>query len=383
MLKFGPSFMTMVMGFTLSSAAYAVDEWPDLPVGVKNGVSAQVGSQLYVGLGSAGQQWYRLDLNQKSKGWQAVSHFSGPSRDGATATAIGKNIYVFGGSGKAKAQDKSPIIFDTIYRYQVDLDKWEEMDAHTPVGLLGASSYSPNGEEILFFGGYNKTYFDQYLASITAVDKETQPEKWQSIVDGYMGMKPADYKWNNFVISFEPHTGFWRSLGEVPYSANCGAALVQNKKNAVIISGEIKPGLRTAEVKEYQFGTPSPWLKLNELPVPQGFTLQEGVAGSFAGMSHDAMIVMGGANFHGAQQAFAKGKMFAHAGLSKSYNPEMYVYQDKQWQQVNDFISGLAYGSSFTTSDGVLIAGGENSDGQASNKVYLLNWNGKTVDIID
>ncbi|NVP00313.1 N-acetylneuraminic acid mutarotase, partial [Photobacterium damselae subsp. damselae] len=42
-----------------------------------------------------------------------------------------------------------------------------------------------------------------------------------------------------------------------------------------------------------------------------------------------------------------------------------------------------AYGSSFTTSDGVLIAGGENSDGQASNKVYLLNWNGKTVDIID
>lgn len=113
-------------------------------------MSAQVGSQLYVGLGSAGQQWYRLDLNQKSKGWQAVSHFSGPSRDGATATAIGKNIYVFGGSGKAKAQDKSPIIFDTIYRYQVDLDKWEEMDAHTPVGLLGASSYSPNGEEILF-----------------------------------------------------------------------------------------------------------------------------------------------------------------------------------------------------------------------------------------
>jgi len=70
MLKFGPSFMTMVMGFTLSSTAYAVDEWPDLPVGVKNGVSAQVGSQLYVGLGSAGQQWYRLDLNQKSKGWQ-------------------------------------------------------------------------------------------------------------------------------------------------------------------------------------------------------------------------------------------------------------------------------------------------------------------------
>lgn len=35
MLKFEPSFMTMVMGFTLSSAAYAVDEWPDLPVGVK------------------------------------------------------------------------------------------------------------------------------------------------------------------------------------------------------------------------------------------------------------------------------------------------------------------------------------------------------------
>ena len=34
--------------------AMAGEAWPDLPVGIKNGISARVGDTAYVGLGSAG-----------------------------------------------------------------------------------------------------------------------------------------------------------------------------------------------------------------------------------------------------------------------------------------------------------------------------------------
>lgn len=366
------------------SFSYAANaSWPDLPEGVKNGISAQIGNKIFVGLGSTQEQFYSLDLDNISKGWQKQADFIGPARDGATATAIGDSIYVFGGSGKLNTSDKAPIIFNTIYRYQTKNNQWEQVNAHSPVGLLGASSYSPDQQEIVFFGGYNKGYFDQYLSTIMGLDKSKDPKKWQAVVDDYMGMKPQDYQWNSDVITFNPTTGLWGNLGENINLPNCGAVLVSKNETAMLVSGEIKPGLRTAEVKQFEFGAASPWTQLSALPTPKGHEVQEGVAGAYAGLSNDAMIVLGGANFHGAQKAFKGGEMFAHEGLPKIYNSEMYVYLDKQWKQVNDFPKGLAYGASFSVKDGLLVVGGEDSTKTAIDKVYLLKWNGKTVDIID
>ncbi|MBA5764629.1 N-acetylneuraminate epimerase [Vibrio sp. 404] len=364
-------------------AAFSVSanqSWPDLPQGVKNGVGAQIDSKIYVGLGSLGQQLYMLDLDHLDKGWQKQADFTGPARDGATASVINNDIYIFGGSGKVDEKAKSPVIFDSVYRFDSDKNSWAQVKTQAPVGLLGAASYSPDNQQVLFFGGYNKGLFDKYLADILSTDQKATPEKWQRIVDDYMGMKPVDYQWNRQVLSFNPSTNQWQALGASPYLPNCGAAMVVDKQNALLISGEIKPGLRTAEVKSYHFGKPQPWLSEHPLPTPSSQPLQEGVAGAFAGVSNGAVIVAGGANFHGAKVAFDKGNMFAHQGLAKAFNAETYVFNNGAWQQSGDLKEGLAYGLSFTVKDGVLIVGGEQSDKSASAKVAKLTWNGKQVE---
>ena len=373
----------LVLSASLSTAALAETQWPDLPVGLVNGVSAQVGDKVFVGLGSAAQDFYMLDLKNVKQGWQKKANFTGPVRSGSTASVLGKDIYVFGGSGKANPTDVAPVIFDTVYRYNTTSNSWSKIDATSPVGLLGASSYSPDGQQIVFFGGYHKPYFDKYLSDITTINAKTQPKEWQQVVDDYMGMQPLDYKWNRNVLSFNPTTSSWSDLGMSPYIPNCGAALVADGKLATLISGEIKPGLRTAEVKQYAFDQAQPWTSQLSLPAPHESQVQEGVAGAFAGNSNDVLIVAGGANFHGAKLAFEGGNMFAHNGFGKSSNPEMYVQNNGLWSQVNDLPEGLAYGASFTIGNGVLIAGGEKNDRSASNKVYLLSWNGSSVDIQD
>ncbi|MFA0500495.1 kelch repeat-containing protein, partial [Vibrio sp. 10N.222.46.A1] len=156
----------------LSTASFAKDQWPDLPVGMKSGISAQVGSKLYVGLGSTGQDFYMLDLEYVKKGWQKKADFSGPARSGATASVVGENIYVFGGSGKNNSSDAAPVLFDTVYRYDAGDNTWARVNTQTPVGLLGAASYSPDNKQVLFFGGYNKGYFDKYLADINTTSRK-------------------------------------------------------------------------------------------------------------------------------------------------------------------------------------------------------------------
>ncbi|WP_022942827.1 N-acetylneuraminate epimerase [Psychromonas hadalis] len=367
----------------LSSSVFANDHWPDLPIAMKSGISAQVGDKLYVGLGSAGQGFYMLDLADIKQGWQKKSDFSGPVRNGATASVVGNEIYIFGGAGKQNKNDAAPILFDTVYRYDVNSDLWGKVDTITPVGLLGSVSYSPDSKQVIFFGGYNKNYFDQYLADINATNKKEQPEKWQKIVDDYMGMKPINYKWNSEVLSYTPKTGLWTEVANSPYLANCGSALVTDGAKATIISGEIKPGLRTAEVKRFEFGAVQPWKSLHDLPKPTNQSVQEGVAGAFAGKSNGVTIVAGGANFHGAKGAFEQGNMFAHNGFGKAFNPETYVLEDGLWSQSTDLPHGLAYGASFTIDQGVLIIGGEDAQRAARKEVYLLSWDGKSVKITD
>lgn len=367
----------------LSANTFAANHWPDLPVGIKSGIGAQADNKVFVGLGSAGQDFYMLDLNNLAQGWQKKANFNGPARSGATASVIGNEIYVFGGSGKVQSDDPAPILFDTVYRYNIATDSWSQADTSTPVGLLGAASYSPDDKQIVFFGGYNKGYFDQYLHDVMTTDKTAEPEAWQKIVDDYMGMKPLDYKWNRQVVSYKPETGQWSQLGSSPYLPNCGSALVVDGATATLISGEIKPGLRTAEVKQYQFANQQPWQSMHSLPAPKSTGVQEGVAGAFAGQSNGVIIVAGGANFHGAKAAFESGNMFAHNGFGKAFNPEVYVQKDGLWREVNKLPEGIAYGASFSANDGVLIAGGEMSDRSASKKVYLLAWNGSSVEITD
>lgn len=203
--KLSKVFTPLIATFILmATPVVAKDLWPDLPVGVKSGVSAQMGDKLFVGLGSADTNFYMLDLKDIKKGWQKRAEFIGQPRSGATASVVGGDIYIFGGSGKIKSTDAAPILFDTVYRYNASSNTWLKIQTTSPVGLLGAASYSPDDHQVVFFGGYNKTYFDTYLADINATNKKEQPKKWQKIVDDYMGMEPLEYKWNRNVLSYSP-----------------------------------------------------------------------------------------------------------------------------------------------------------------------------------
>jgi len=360
------------------------ETWPDLPVAIKSGIGVMVDDVIYVGLGSAGSSFFALDLKSRTPVWEEKSAFPGPVPTSAAAAASGKRIYVFGGNGKETPEAKAPILFDTVYSYDIKKDRWDVVDTVTPAGLLGASAYACDTDSIAFFGGYNKEKFDKYLSDIKSVDKNENPDEWNRIVDDYMGMEPDGYEWNKKVLVYNTNLNSWSDLGDNPYQPNCGSAIAELDDSLMIINGEIKPGLRTSKVKSAAFeGASITWELLEELPAPAGQEIQEGLAGAFAGVSNGSVIVAGGANFHGAKAQAAAGNWFSHKGLGKAYNPEVYVYTDNQWEQVSSLDMGLAYGSSFTIPEGVLCIGGEDGERNKHSAVFLLSWDGETITIQD
>ena len=92
-----------------------------------------------------------------------------------------------------------------------------------------------------------------------------------------------------------------------------------------------------------------------------------GVAGPFAGVHNDALIVAGGANF-------PKPIWIS----DKAWYDDIYVLQkdgdDYQWLDGGKLPKQIGYGGAVSTKDGVLCIGGNHGD-ETYDDVFLLSWN--------
>jgi N-acetylneuraminate epimerase len=369
------SLAAALLAATAATGAMAQDEaWPDLPQGVKNGIGVRAGDTIYVGLGSAGTSLFSLDLNDPAAGWQERAQLAGPAPSQPAGAVSDGRIYVFSGSGKETEDAASPIIFDTAWRYDPDADNWTQLDTTTPAGLLGAGAVTLEDGRIAILGGYNKELFDQYLADITAIDQEADPDAWNAVVDGYMSMEPAEYRWNKSVLTYDPATNEWDDLGEDPSDPNTGAAIARTGTDEfTIVNGEVKPGLRTDAVRTVSLGgDAAEWTDGAPVPAPEGGDVQEGLAGAYSGMVGDSVIVAGGANFPGARAAADEGRWYAHEGLDKNWASDVFALTDGEWSRIGALPEGLAYGASFAVDGGLLIVGGEDGERAARTDVFLI-----------
>lgn len=114
-------------------------------------------------------------------------------------------------------------------------------------------------------------------------------------------------------------------------------------------------------------GTPLQWSELPSLPDPKGF------AGAYVGVSGDALIVAGGANF-------PKGSPWD--GDPKVWYDRIYVLAqpDGAWQLAGQRLPRpMGYGVSVTYRDSVVCVGGDDGRRQHAD-AFMLRWTGGSIE---
>ncbi|MGF1777961.1 YjhT family mutarotase [Vibrio nomapromontoriensis] len=357
---------------TLSITAY-----PDFPIAIKNGVAARVGQRVFAGLGSAGTQLFYLDLETLHQGWQPLPTFPASERNDAVMVATEHRIWVFSGAGLAENSLTTQVLTDGYYlevgaSVAFEESQWLRVSSDTPVGLLGANACEISPDKIAFFGGYNKPLFDDFVRRLSLIDPQEDPVKHQATLVEYMSMAPEDYQWNQDVWLFDCQTQTWQVLMKNPYPANCGASLIHDGHKVVLIEGEVKPGLRSTQVKQFTFHPRHPVVS-HLLPcIQQSFPKHEGVAGAFSGLTTSGYLVAGGAYFIGSQQRAKEKQWYTHQGLTKTYCDDVWLFSARQWQRIGRLPRACAYGMSVSTDLGMLVIGGEDGKGHASTQCALL-----------
>lgn len=353
--------------------------WPGPPQGIKNGVSGQAGGRLLCGLGSAGRSMFALDLDAPSAGWTALAPFPGPARDGAACAVVGGRLFVVSGLGKTAPDDAVPRVLQDVFTYDPATDIWTRLETKPPAGFLGASAFALDDDRIGLVGGVNTSVFDSFMIATAAA----HPEKRQRTLEAFMSMPPEDHKWNTKLWVYSISANAWSDLGDNPFLPNTGAACVTVPNGVLLINGEIKPGLRTPQVKHIGFQAGGvTWSEQDPIPPLDGRPLQDGLAGAYAGHAGGVLLVAGGANFHGSRAIAANGEWYAHRGLQKLWNREIYAQKDGKWRVAGQLPFGLAYGASFELPHGLLLVGGEDQDQIARNDVLLLTWDDLSGQVI-
>lgn len=361
------TLMALCLSVAITTSGYATT-LPDIPEPLKNGTGAiDNNGVIYVGLGTAGTSWYKIDLKKQHKDWERIKSFLGGAREQSVSVFLNDELYVFGGVGKKNSE--SPLqVYSDVYKYSPVKNTWQKVDTISPVGLTGHTGVKLNETMVLITGGVNEHIFDKYFIDIAAAAAD-ESEK-NKVIYNYFNKPAKDYFFNKIVFIYNAKENTWKNAGELPDAGTAGSSSVMENNFLMLINGELKPGLRTDVIYRAMWDNDKlTWLKNSQLPPSPGEQQQEGLAGAFSGYSHGVLLVGGGANFPGAKQNYTNGKFYSHEGINKKWRDEVYGLINGHWQYMGKMKQPLGYGVSVSYGDEVFLIGGENAKGKPVSSV--------------
>lgn len=230
-----------ILFITLKDGKLNVEKIGDLPFTLQNGAAVYRDNKLYIitgkQSGNGSDKVYEYDLTAKeTKELAPVPNEA--SRTQAVAQILKDNIYVFSGGDKTAYTDG--------YKYDFANNTWERvsdvaLNGGEGISLLGAVSVKLNETEMLVIGGFNKAIYDNAVYNLGTL----QGTALEGFRQGYFGADPYEFNWNSNILIYNCESDAWKTIGEVPFDAPCGEALVLIGNKIYSINGEIKPGVRT------------------------------------------------------------------------------------------------------------------------------------------
>lgn len=239
----GPS--DRVFALTFQAGEVLCRPLPSLPVPVDNTSGAICHDTFYLVGGNQNgvpsQQVFSLDLLTEGAQWVRETPFPGHPRIQPVAVAQAGKLFAFGGFAPKKdslpaSLSVSSLCFDVVAK------TW------TP----RATPLNAEGEEVSLGGGCGVAVGDSLILCAGGVHKDLFLSALQGLMGSdYLTHEPAWYKFNDQLLLYDTALDGWTSLAQDKAYARAGASLVNGEDESVyLIHGEVKPGVRTPDVRK-------------------------------------------------------------------------------------------------------------------------------------
>lgn len=224
-----------VFKITIEQGKAVVEAYPALPWTMDN-FAGSLGCStvmVYDGLHIA-----QLQLEDLQKGWQILPPLTSEVLGQPVCGYTDGAFYAWGGCTSKTDKQEAQL---QMQGYQFTKSgakpvKGPRTYQQEEIYLGGAAAVNCVDAGIVVLGGVNKDVFE------AAVNRP---------MPGYMKHPIAWYRFNPYINLYK--NGKWALLGSHEVAARAGASLVFDGTHIYIIGGELKPGIRTAEIYRFRF----------------------------------------------------------------------------------------------------------------------------------
>lgn len=230
---------------------YKITPLAELPFGIDNAGAATDGKKVYLaggqtdGVPNLKVLSYDIERNE----WCVCTELGEARVQPAVAIqngATGTKLYVMGGFDPTHKITQSDGI--AIDLKAMTCRRTSEIRPYVPgsmageaEALVGSSAIACGCAHIIFVGGVNKSIFEKAI-NYPAPDYMLHPADW--------------YKFRRQILVYHTITDTWMLLdGNYPGLARAGAAVIKDKDGAIIVGGELKPGIRSDKVSVLRIKT--------------------------------------------------------------------------------------------------------------------------------
>ncbi|HAZ03724.1 MAG: hypothetical protein A2W90_16925 [Bacteroidetes bacterium GWF2_42_66] len=241
------------------------ENYPELPVPLSYTSAVLLEDKVYVAGGTSsvdgtdtGSHFYMLDLSKKKSGnfsWESLPAFPGKGRIFAVTAGQSNGtvpcVYLF--SGRNVDEEKEITVFTDGLIYNPELKQWSPIvsDGSLNFPVMAGSAFSSGANSIVFVGGASgdlllkehqlRKNLDEIIRLRDTAAIVLYKEERLSYYLDHPGFS-KDILLYNTITNTIVKTGAFETLCPVTTS------IVPFKSGAILVSGEIKPGVRTPEI---------------------------------------------------------------------------------------------------------------------------------------
>lgn len=254
---------TWLLSFNGSSIK--IEEYPPLPFAIKHSAATVIGTNIYLiggelSDGSFSNKLLTLDISNLNKGWEVISDFIKPvSGASIVSQQDGEEMSLFVFGGRAKVDSNITSFYSSVYQFRPSSGKWLQrgdirLNNGTSLSLSMASASSIGGSHIILYGGDTGDRFNQ----IEIAANNNEIEKRDSLQMNHTGF-------NEKILVYNTITDSWFEVGNATNPPVAVSSVMSNGSTVYIVSGEIRPGVRSPLFTRLDFTSVSHFGWLNYL----------------------------------------------------------------------------------------------------------------------
>jgi SSS family solute:Na+ symporter len=277
----GLSFKTWLLQWDNGKKQVRISPLPDLPLALSGAALTASGNIVYLAGGQSAKgtsaRFFRLNIASPGDPWEELPQLPAPLAYTVLLTqSDGSNPCLYLVGGRKSNPDGISDISRAVHCFDIKKQTWKKK-SDLPYPLSASTGVAAGATYLLLFSGDKGEVFTRSEQLIAAIAREQDPEKLDSLNQQRIELMENHPGFSGEVLLYNTVTDVWTTTTPSPFPGQVTTHAVKWGNQIYLPLGEVRAGVRTAEITSAKINSPKLFSTLDYLVLGVYLLLMVGI----------------------------------------------------------------------------------------------------------